>query len=78
MLWAVELMDDKETKKKLNPKLGVGSFIRQWCWDNGMILRNNNDILVYAPALVINEQEIDLMLDLTNQAIQAAMEHYGL
>ena len=78
MLWAVELMDDKETKKKLDPKLGVGSFIRQWCWDNGMILRNNNDILVYAPALVINEHEIDLMLDLTNQAIQAAMEHYGL
>lgn len=78
MLWAVELMDDKETKKKLDPKLGVGSFIRQWCWDNGMILRNNGDILVYAPALVINKQEIDFMLDLTNQAIQAAMEHYGL
>ena len=70
MLWAVELMAEG--------KDGIGSFIRQYCWENGMILRNNGDILVYAPALVISKEEIDIMLNLTEEAIQAAMKHYRL
>ena len=31
----------------------LGTFIRDWCYSNGMILRNNGDILVFAPALII-------------------------
>ena len=69
-------MADRKSKKKLESKLGVGSFIRQWCWEHGMILRNNGEILVIAPALVMSREEIDTMLDMTNKAIQAAMEHY--
>jgi adenosylmethionine-8-amino-7-oxononanoate aminotransferase len=34
------------------------------------------DILVYAPALIMSEAEIDQMLELTGKAIQAAMENY--
>lgn len=78
MLWAVELMADRKIKKKFDPKIGVGTFIRRWCWDNGMILRNNGDILVYAPALIMSEQEIDLMLNLTEKAIQEAIKHYAI
>ena len=70
MLWAVEL--------KVDSKLGVGSFIRQYCWENGMILRNNGDILVIAPALVMSREEIDMMLDLIDKAIAQAIEHFKL
>ncbi len=70
MLWAVEL--------KVDPKLGVGSWIREWCWNNGMILRNNADTLVIAPALIITKEEVDHMLALTNKAVVGAVEHFGL
>lgn len=76
MLRAVELMADRAARKKLDPKLGVGNFIRQWCWDHGMILRNNGEILVAAPALVISHQEIDKMVDLLDQALTAAAKHF--
>ena len=76
MLWAVELMADPKKKVKLDAKLGVGSWIREYCWKRGMILRNNGDILVYAPALVMTEQQVDDMLDLTEDAISAAVKHY--
>jgi len=66
LLWAVELKPD--------PRLGVGSWIREWCWDNGMILRNNGDILVIAPALVIEKDEVDHMLALMDRAISVAGE----
>jgi adenosylmethionine-8-amino-7-oxononanoate aminotransferase len=78
LLWAIELMADRSTKKKLDPKLGVGAWVRDWCYGHGMILRNNADILVIAPALVITRQEIDLMLRLLRQAISAAKAHFGL
>ncbi|MBC8457258.1 MAG: aspartate aminotransferase family protein [Deltaproteobacteria bacterium] len=78
MIWAIELMADRKSKKKLDPKLGVGSFIRQWCWEHNMILRNNEDILVIAPSLIMSKDEMDIMLNKLNQAIPAAAEHFGL
>ena len=78
LLWAVELVADRQTGRKLDPELGVGSFIRQWCWEHGMILRNNGDILVTAPALVMSREEIDFMLEMIDKSLQAAMKHFKL
>ena len=78
MIWAIELMAERDSNTKLDPKLKVGTFIRDWCWDNGMILRNNGDTLVIAPALVMAKEEVDMMLGRINEAIRAAMKHFGL
>ena len=78
MLWAIELRTDRETKVKLDAKLDVGTFIRNWCWNNGMILRNNADILVIAPSLIITREEIDMMLGKLDEGISLAMKHFGL
>lgn len=77
-LWAVELMADRKTKTRLDAKLDVGTFIRDWCWKNGMILRNNRNILVIAPALIISRKEIDIMLGQMNEVIPLAVKHFGL
>ena len=78
VLWAVELRADRKSKARIDPKLGVGSFIRDWCWQNGMILRNNAEILVIAPAAVITKEEIDLMIGRLNEVIPLAMKHFNL
>lgn len=78
MVWAVELMADRETKTKLDPKLNVGTFVRDWCWENGMILRNNGDILIIAPALVMTKEEIDVMLGKMEEVIQVCINRFGL
>jgi len=78
MLWAIEMMADRDTRTKFDAKLGVGDFVRDWCWRNGMILRNNGDTLVIAPPLVMTKAEVDLMLGRIDAAIQAAMKHFGL
>lgn len=77
-LQAVELMADREARRPFDTPGQVGSFIRQFCWENGMILRNNGDILVYAPALVMSREEIDSMLELTERALAAAIEKFDL
>jgi adenosylmethionine-8-amino-7-oxononanoate aminotransferase len=78
MLWAIELMADRKTKTKLDAKLGLGTFIRDWCWENGMILRNNGDILVIAPSLIMTREEMDMMLGQLNKVIPLAIKHFDL
>jgi len=77
MLWAVELMADRRRRRPLDPALGVGSWIREYCWQRGMILRNNGDILVYAPALIMTREQVDHMVDLTEEAIAAATRKFA-
>ena len=63
---------------KLAADAKVGTWIRDWCWEKGMILRNNGSILVIAPSLIINKKEADFMLDLIEGAVGAAQKHFKL
>jgi adenosylmethionine-8-amino-7-oxononanoate aminotransferase len=56
----------------------VGTWIRDWCWRNGMILRNNGNILVMAPPLIITPAQVDEMLGMLERAIAAAEKKFGL
>lgn len=78
MLLAVELVANKKTREYIDPKLKVGSWIRDWCWKNGMILRNNADILVVAPSLILSKDEADEMLGKIDQVISEAIKHFKL
>ena len=78
LLLAVELLADRDKKVPLDPKLGVGSFIRDYCYENGMIMRNNGDILVIAPSLTMNRNEADFMLDLLEKAIEEVAKRHNL
>ena len=78
LLQALFLVADNATGAPLDPELHVGSFIRDFCYANGMIMRNNGDILVMAPALIITEQQIDESLDILEKALAAAESHFKL
>ena len=74
-LWAVELVGNRGTRAPLNPNGKVGSFVADFCRKAGMILRNNGDVLVLAPALVMTVEQADRMLNLLHEAIDSAMSH---
>jgi adenosylmethionine-8-amino-7-oxononanoate aminotransferase len=74
-LWAVELVADRDTREQLSPQGRVGSYINNRCRESGMILRNNGDILVMAPALIMTQKQADEMLGILDDAIADAIEH---
>ncbi|RKY64758.1 MAG: hypothetical protein DRQ02_11085 [Candidatus Latescibacterota bacterium] len=78
MILAIQLVADRKSKAPLDPKLKVGTWIRDYCWEHGMILRNNGDILVIAPAFTMAKEEADKMLELMEQGICEAIKHFGL
>lgn len=70
LLWAVTLDVDKT--------LGIGGIIREWCWQNGIILRNNGDILVLAPSLIITPKEVDLVIGKVDAALEYVERNFKL
>jgi adenosylmethionine-8-amino-7-oxononanoate aminotransferase len=74
-LWAVELVADRDTREQLSPQGRVGSYINNRCRESGMIRRNNGDILVMAPALIMTQKQADEMLGILDDAIADAIEH---
>ena len=65
LLWAVVL--DGQGR-------ALGSRVSDWCHRQGMILRNNGEILVIAPSLIITREEAEWVVDLMDQALTAALE----
>lgn len=75
LLGAIELVQDKATRARYVGK-GVGMICRQFCFDNGLIMRAVGDTMIIAPPLVITREEIDELvakarkcLDLTLSAL---------
>ncbi|MDU7556925.1 MAG: aspartate aminotransferase family protein [Pseudomonas sp.] len=76
LLGAIELVQDKATRKRYEGR-GMGMICRQFCFDNGLIMRAVGDTMIIAPPLVISKDEIDELvtkarkcLDLTLEALQ--------
>ena len=76
LLGAIELVQDKATRKRYEGR-GVGMICRQFCFDNGLIMRAVGDTMIISPPLVISKDEIDELvakarkcLDLTLETLQ--------
>ena len=70
LLGAIELVQDKATRKRYEGR-GVGMICRQFCFDNGLIMRAVGDTMIIAPPLVISEAEIHLVAERLTRALQA-------
>lgn len=77
MLGALEIVEDKTSYKRFDEAMGVTNLCRDFCFDNGLVMRALGGKMIIAPPLVINASEIDELiekawrcLDLTADAIR--------
>ncbi len=68
-LGAVELVQDKVSRKHFPEKRDVGLTCRNACIEKGLIIRAVRDIMVMSPPLVINHSEIDELVETTRQCM---------
>ena len=79
LLGALELVEDKGTRRYFPAARKVGLTCREHCIANGLVMRAVRDVMILAPPLVISEAEIDDIawkarraLDLTWRDLQIA------
>jgi putrescine aminotransferase len=63
MLGAIELVQDKASRKRFAGDVGVGMICRGHCFNQGLIMRAVGDTMIISPPLVISPAEIDELVD---------------
>ena len=79
LVGAIEIVRDKSTRARFNKSLKAGERCRDFCFENGLVMRAVGDSMIVAPPLVITREQIDELmtkarhcLDLTAEALGAA------
>ena len=76
LVGAIEIVSNKETRERFHKDLGAGSRCRDFCVDNGLVMRAVGDTMIVSPPLIFEKQHSDELvekawkcLDLTAEAI---------
>ncbi len=73
LIGAVEIVSRKGTNERFGGAPGTGGpMVRDLCIENGLMIRAVRDTLVMSPPLVISRAEIDQMLGIVRQSLDAA------
>ena len=73
LLGAIELVKDKASRTKFDPVGKVGAICRDKSFDVGLVMRACGDIMVLSPPLIITREQIDELVGLVRQAVDATM-----
>jgi len=74
LIGCIELTADKRTRKPFEKTGRVGTICRDFCIENGLIMRAVRDGMVFSPPLTITEDEIDLFVALAQKSLAQTYE----
>jgi 4-aminobutyrate---pyruvate transaminase len=63
LIGAIELVEDKPSKKSFDPAVAAGPLAAELALDNGLIVRAAGDTLALCPPLIIENEQIDQLFD---------------
>jgi adenosylmethionine-8-amino-7-oxononanoate aminotransferase len=78
LLTAVEFVKDNSTRERFPEDEGFCGRIMDLALDEGVILRQVEDIIEFCPPLIITRSEVDEMIEITDRAITQAEKEFGL
>jgi adenosylmethionine-8-amino-7-oxononanoate aminotransferase len=73
LLGAVELVADKETRAAFPASDGIGGKVLAAARERGVLFRNRGDVVEMAPPLPISEEQIDRLVAVLGESIQAVV-----
>ena len=73
MMTAVELVEDRAAKRPFDAAEKVGERVRIEMMDRRLFTRIKGDVIFLAPPLVTTDEQIDQMVAITKQAIEAVV-----
>ena len=77
LLAAIEIVEDKATRKLFEPQGKLGLTMRDLAIKNGIVMRAVRDVLVLAPPLVITEAQVDEIVDKARRTLDDTAKFLG-
>ncbi|UUX48743.1 aspartate aminotransferase family protein [Nisaea acidiphila] len=75
LMGAIQVMQDKASKKPFEASAGVGPMIANLATEEGVMLRAVGDSLAFCPPLIISESEIEEMFACFRRGLDRALDH---
>jgi adenosylmethionine-8-amino-7-oxononanoate aminotransferase len=73
LMTAVEIVADRATRASYQPAGSVGARVVREMRDRGVVTRAKGDSVLFAPPLVVTEEQIDALVNVTASAIDAVL-----
>ena len=78
LLGGIELIGDKNRRKGFENDGDLGNRCRDYCFDNGLVMRAVLDSMILSPPLVITEKEIDELMEKARLCLDLTARDLGL
>ena len=74
LIGALELVRDKGSRRFFDPRGEVGTICRDFCFQNGLIMRAVRDTMIISPPLVISREQIDELAEKAWRCLDLTLE----
>jgi putrescine aminotransferase len=78
LIGAIELVEDRVTRKHFEPVGRVGTLCRDHCFANNLIMRAVRDAIVFSPSLTLSREEIDELVKRAKHCIDLTAKDLGV
>ena len=78
LIAAIELVKNKEKRELFDPVGEVGAICRDFCVENGLVMRAVRDGMCLSPSLIITKKEIDQIMDIAKYCIDETAKKIGI
>jgi putrescine aminotransferase len=77
-LGGLELVKNKETLQFFEPRGDVGTICRDFCVENGLVMRAVKDTMIISPPLIMERQHIDELIEKAWKCLDLTAQKIGM
>lgn len=74
LMAAIEIVKDKSARERFHKDLGAGARCRDFCVNNGLVMRAVGDTMIVSPPLVVEKQHVDELVDIAWRCLDLTAE----
>ncbi len=78
LVGALELTNDKAARTRFDDKGSAGTLCRDFCFNNGLVMRATGDTMIISPPLVITKAEIDELIEKAKYCLDLTAKELGV
>ncbi len=77
LMGAIEIVADKTTNERFHKDIGAGGICRDFCFENGLVMRAVGDAMIVSPPLVVEHSHIDELVEIAWRCLDLTAEAIG-
>lgn len=78
LVGAVELVKSKNPLELFEPAGDVGKICRDYCFNNGLVMRAVGDTMIVSPPLIMTREHVDEMVELAGRCFDLTAKQVGV